>query len=327
MAELTMVEAINLALHQEMERNPLMVVLGEDIGVNGGMFRVTEGLIEDYGDERVLDTPLAESAIVGMSIGMALAGLTPVVELQFSGFSYFGFHQIESHAARYRWRSQGRFNLPMVIRMPYGGGVRALEHHSESREVYFAHTPGLKTVIPSSPRNARGLLVSAMRDPDPVIFMEPKTLYRSFREEVPDESEAYPLGKSNYARKGKDVTIIAYGAMLQQALEAADRLEEKENIEADVIDLLTIAPLDSSLFVESARKTGRVVIVHEAPESFGPAGEIIAQLVERDFYFLEAPIERVCGYDTIIPFYAREKEYLPTAHRIASAVHRVLAPR
>jgi pyruvate dehydrogenase E1 component beta subunit len=239
MAERTMAQALNLALTQEMERDDAVVVLGEDVGVDGGVFRITEGLLDKYGETRVIDTPLAEAAIVGVSIGMAAYGLKPVCEMQFSGFSYLAMHQLESHAARLRWRSRGRFPVPMVVRMPYGGGVRALEHHSESKEAYFAHTPGLKVVIPSGPRNARALLASAIRDPDPVIFMEPKRIYRAFREEVPDEPERPCPSAARNVRDGDDVTLVAYGSMLRPTLEAAERLADEDGVEAEVIDLLT----------------------------------------------------------------------------------------
>jgi pyruvate dehydrogenase E1 component beta subunit len=324
MSKLTMVQALNLALRQEMAKDDRVIVLGEDVGRDGGVFRVTEGLIDEFGEERVLDTPLAEAGIVGMSIGMAVNGLRPVCEIQFSGFTYQAFHQIESHAARMRWRTQGRLPVPMVLRAPYGGGVRALEHHSESREVYYAHTPGLKMVIPSGPRNARALLVSAIRDPDPVIFYEPKAVYRAYREEVPEEEETLPLGRSQVAREGGDITLIAYGAMVRPALEAAQRLEEENGVQAEVIDLLTLAPLDDSLFTASARKTGRVLVVHEAPRSFGPGAEIVTRLVEQSFYHLEAPIRRVTGYDIVIPLFAREKSYLPHTQRILKAAREVL---
>lgn len=324
MPKINMVQAINLALSQEMEKDDSVVVLGEDVGVDGGVFRVTDGLIDRFGPERVIDTPLAESGIAGFSIGMALYGLKPVCEMQFSGFSYFAMHQMESHAARLRWRSGGRFSVPMVLRAPYGGGVRALEHHSESREAYWAHTPGLKTVIPSSPRNARALLVSAIRDPDPVIFYEPKALYRAFREDVPDEEETLPIGKSQIVREGKDVTLISYGASMRPVLEAASELSARHGIEAEVIDLLTVSPMDDELFTGSARKTGRVVVVHEAPRSFGPGAEIVARLVEKSFLFLEAPVRRVTGFDIVIPLYQRETEYLPGPERIMKAVRETL---
>jgi pyruvate dehydrogenase E1 component beta subunit len=240
--------------------------------------------------------------------------------MQFSGFSYLAFHQMESHAARLRGRSLGRFSVPMVLRAPYGAGVRALEHHSESREIYWAHTPGLKMVIPSSPRNARALLISAIRDPDPVVFYEPKALYRAFREEVPDEEETFPIGKSRIAREGKDVTLVSFGAMMHLTLEAAELLKEKDGIDAEVIDLLTLSPLDDTLFTASARKTGRVVVVHEAPRSFGAGAEVVARLVEKSFLSLEAPVRRVTGFDLVIPLFQREMDYLPGVHRITNAV-------
>jgi pyruvate dehydrogenase E1 component beta subunit len=324
MAKMTMIQALNLALRQEMEKDDGVIILGEDVGVDGGVFRATDGLIAQFGEQRVLDTPLAESAIAGMSIGMAVYGLKPVCEIQFSGFSYQTFHQIENHAARLRWRSQGRYHVPLVLRTPYGGGVRALEHHSESREIYWAHTPGLKMVIPSGPRNARALLVSAMRDPDPVIFYESKALYRAFREEVPDEAETMPIGKSKIVRQGRDLTMISYGAMMRPTLEAAAVLKEKEGVEAEVIDLLTVSPLDDELFVQSVLKTGRAVVVHEAPRSFGPGAEIITRLMEKAFYYLEAPIERVTGYDVITPLFARENAYIPNTQRILRGARKAL---
>jgi len=324
MAKMTMVQALNLALRQEMEKDDRVIVLGEDVGVDGGVFRGTDGLVDQFGEDRSLDTPLAESAIVGMSIGMALYGLRPVCEIQFSGFSYLNFHQIECHASRFRWRSQGRFTVPMVLRTPYGGGVRALEHHSESREAFYAHMPGIKMVIPSGPRNARALLVSAIRDPDTVIFYESKALYRAFREEVPDEEETMPIGKSQIVREGKDLTMISYGAMMRPTLEAASELNEKHGVEAEVIDLLTISPLDDELFVQSVAKTGRAMVIHEAPRSFGPGAEVVSRLMEKSFYYLEAPITRVTGYDIIIPLFSREKAYLPSPERIVRAAGKLL---
>ena len=325
MAKMTMVEALNLALRQEMTRDDGVIVLGEDVGVDGGVFRVTDGLIGTFGENRVLDTPLAESGIVGMSIGMALYGLRPVCEIQFSGFSYENFHQIESHAARLRWRSRGRFTVPMVLRTPYGGGVRALEHHSESREAFWAHMPGLKMVIPSGPRNARALLTSAIRDPDPVIFYEAKALYRAFREEVPEEEETLPIGRSQIVREGRDLTLIAYGAMLRPTVAAAERLAEEDGLEAEVIDLLTVSPLDDSLFVASAKKTGHALLVHEAPRSFGPGAEIVARLVEKAFFYLEKPVARVTGFDVVIPFFSRENSYRPGVERIVRQARALLA--
>jgi pyruvate dehydrogenase E1 component beta subunit len=321
---MTMVQAINLALRQEMASDDRVVLLGEDIGRDGGVFRVTEGLIDTFGPERVLDTPLAESAIAGMAVGMAVYGLRPVCEIQFSGFAYHCFHQLESHAARLRWRSQGRLSVPLVLRAPYGGGVRALEHHSESREAYWAHTPGLKMVIPSGPRSARALMVAAIRDPDPVIFYEAKGLYRAFREEVPDEEETIPIGRSRIVREGRDLTMIAYGAMIRPALEAAEELRATDGVEAEVIDLLTISPLDDTLMLQSVTRTGRAVVIHEAPRSFGPGAEITTRLMEGAFYYLEAPIARVTGYDLIIPYFSREKWFIPNVRRIVDAARRTL---
>ena len=324
MSELTMAEALNLAMRQEMEKDERVVLIGEDVGVDGGIFRITEGLLDRFGEERVIDSPLAESAIIGVSVGMAVFGLRPICELQFSGFGYLGFHQLESHASRMRWRSQGRYNVPLVARMPYGGGVRALEHHSESREAFYAHMPGIKMVIPSGPRNARALLVSAIRDPDPVVFFEPKAVYRAFREDVPEDEETLPIGKTQVVREGDDVTLVAYGAMLHRTLEAAERLSKEDGLEAEVVDLLTISPLDHEPIVESVRKTGRIVVVHEAPRSFGPAAEIVARLVEKSFLYLEAPIRRVTGFDVHMPYLAREQAYLPDADRIVAAVRETL---
>ena len=324
MTKMTMVQALNLALRQEMAKDDSVILLGEDVGRDGGVFRVTDGLVDQFGEQRVVDTPLAESAIVGMSIGMAAYGLRPVCEIQFSGFSYQNFHQIENHAARLRWRSQGRYPMSLVLRAPYGGGVRALEHHSESREAYWAHTPGLKMVIPSGPRNARALLVSAIRDPDPIIFYEAKALYRAFREEVPEEEETLPIGRPQLVREGKDVTMISYGAMMRPTLEAADMLRERKGVEAEVIDLLTISPLDEEILVQSVKKTGRAVVVHEAPRSFGPGAEIVSRLMEKAFFFLQAPIERVAGFDIVIPLFAREKNYIPGLERIVAAAGRTL---
>ncbi len=320
MPELNMIDAINLALHQEMEKDDSVLVLGEDVGVDEGVFRVTKGLYDKFGEERVMDTPLAESVIVGSSIGMAIYGLRPVCELQFSGFSYFAIHQLESHAARMRWRSRSRYTVPMVARMPYGAGVHALEHHSESKEAIYAQVPGLKMVIPSGPRNARALLVSAIRDPDPVIFFEPKAVYRAFKEEVPEEEETLPLGESRVVREGGDLTAVAYGAMLHRTLKAAEKLAEEDGAEAQVIDLLTISPLDDKKFTESLRQTGRGVVVHESHRSFGPGAEVIARLVEKSFYYLETPVRRVTGYDVNVPYFAREQAYLPSVERILAGM-------
>ena len=324
MPKLNMVQALNLALREEMARDDSVLVLGEDVGVDGGVFRVTDGLIEDFGPERVLDTPIAESGILGTSIGMAMAGLRPVGEMQFSGFAYLMMGQLEGHASRFRSRTQGQLTVPLVVRMPYGGGVRALEHHSESREVYFAHTPGTKVVIPSGPRDARALLAASIRDPDPVVFMEPKRLYRAFREEVPEEPEAAEIGKARVLREGGDLTVVSWGAMVRPTLEAADDLKEARGVEVEVVDLRTIAPMDSAAIAASVKKTGRAVIVQEAPKSFGAASEIIAQLNDRALLWLEAPVKRITGYDVVTPYFAREMMYLPSAERIRRGIEETL---
>jgi len=325
MAKLNMVKALNLALLEEMERDPDVLVIGEDVGVDGGVFRVTEDLHRKFGNNRVMDSPLAEAAIIGTSVGMALYGLKPVCEVQFSGFAFQCFHQIENHAARYRMRSQGRFRCQMVVRMPYGGGVRALEHHSESEEQFYAHIPGLKMVIPSGPRTARALLAAAIRDPDPVIFFEAKALYHAAREEVPDESETLPLGRAHVAREGGDLTVVSYGAMLRVCREAADVLREEDDVEVELIDLLTISPLDRETLASSVEKTGRAVIVHEAPKSFGPGAEIAASIMEGAFLSLEAPIRRVAAYDVPFVGFAREKANVPDVARVVAAARETLA--
>jgi len=325
MAKLNMVKALNLALLEEMERDPDVLIIGEDVGVDGGVFRVTEDLHRRFGGTRVIDSPLAEAAIIGCSVGMALYGLKPVCEIQFSGFAFQCFHQIENHAARYRQRSQGRFHCQMVIRMPFGGGVRALEHHSESEEQFYAHIPGLKMVIPSGPRTARALLVAAIRDPDPVVFFEHKALYHASKEEVPDESEAMPIGRAQVVREGRRLTMVAYGAMLRVALEAADTLQAEDGVTPEVIDLLTISPLDRATLTASVARTGRAVIVHEAPRSFGPGAEIAASIMEGAFLSLEAPIRRVAAYDVPFPGFAREKANVPDATRVLAAARETLA--
>jgi pyruvate dehydrogenase E1 component beta subunit len=325
MAKLNMVKALNLALREEMERDPDVLVIGEDVGVDGGVFRVTEDLHRQFGNNRVIDSPLAEAAIVGASVGMALYGLKPVCEIQFSGFAFQCFHQIENHAARYRMRSQGRFHCQMVMRMPYGGGVRALEHHSESEEQFYAHIPGLKMVIPSGPRNARALLTAAIRDPDPVIFFEAKALYHAAREDVPDETESLPLGQAHVDREGSDLTVVTYGAMLRVCRDAADTLRDEDGVHAEIIDLLTISPLDRDTLAASVKKTGRALIVHEAPRSFGPGAEIAASIMEGAFLSLEAPIRRVAAYDVPFVGFAREKATVPDAARVLAAARETLA--
>src|SRR5207237_7774849 len=306
-----MVKALNLPLLQEMERDPDVLILGEDVGVDGGVFRVTDDLQRKFGSQRVIDSPLAEAAIIGTGVGMALYGLRPVCEIQLSGFAFQCFHQIENHVARYRLRSQGRFACSMVIRMPYGGGVRALEHHTESEEQFYAHIPGLRLVIPSGPRNARALLAAAIRDPDPVVFFESKALYHAAKEEVPDESAVIPIGRAQVAREGDALTLVAYGAMLRVALEAADVLRAEDGAAVEVIDLLTVSPLDRETLVTSVKKTGRAVVVHEAPRSFGPGAEVAASIMDGAFLSLEAPIRRVTAHDVPFVGFAREKANVP----------------
>ncbi len=325
MAKLNMVKALNLALLQEMERDDDIVIIGEDVGVDGGVFRVTEDLHRKFGGKRVIDSPLAEAGIIGTAVGMALYGLKPVCEIQFSGFAFQCFHQIENHCARFRNRTQSRFHIPMVIRMPYGGGVRALEHHSESEEQFYAHIPGLKMVIPSGPRNARGLLLSALRDPDPVVFFEHKALYHAAKEDVPDEADAWPIGQAHVDREGRDLTLVAWGAMVRVAREAADILQSEDGASVEVVDLLTIAPLDQDTLARSVGKTGRAVIVHEAPRSFGPGAEVAASIMEGAFLSLEAPIRRVTAYDVPFPGFAREKANVPDAARVVAAARDTLA--
>lgn len=324
MAEMHMVKALNLALHESMEADDRVIVCGQDVGVDEGVFRVTEKLLERFGPSRVLDSPLAEAGIIGTSIGMALYGLRPVAEIQFSGFIYQGFHQIEQHMARFRNRTRGRFSVPMVLRAPYGGGIRAVEHHSESKEAYWAHTPGLKVVIPSGPRCARALLRAAILDPDPVIFYEPKAVYRAFREEVPDQPETMEIGKARVLRPGRHITLISYGAAMRATLEAAEDLADQHDCEAEVIDLLTIKPMDAATLAASVQKTGRAVVINEGNRTCGVAAEIIARLNEKAFAYLEAPIKRITSYDIHFPYFSCEQVYLPDADRIVRAALEVL---
>ncbi|HXZ90716.1 MAG TPA: alpha-ketoacid dehydrogenase subunit beta [Candidatus Dormibacteraeota bacterium] len=321
MAVLNLVQAVNHALRDEMKRNDQVIVLGEDVGVNGGVFRATEGLFQEFGPNRVIDTPLAESGIIGVSIGMALYGLRPVPEIQFMDFIYPGFDQIQSELAKFRYRSGGQYAAPVVIRAPYGGGIKGAHYHSQSTEAFFAHTPGLKVVIPATPYDAKGLLTSALRDPDPVIFLEPKKIYRTVRGEVPDDEYTVPIGKANVAREGHDVVIFAYGTMLHVALEAAD-LAAGKGINAEVVDLRTILPFDIETIISSVKKTGRVVILHEACKTCGFGAEIAAQIAERCILNLKAPIVRVGGFDVPFP-YALEEDYMPNAARVLNAVEQV----
>ena len=319
-----MVQALNLALDQAMDSDDSVLVLGEDVAVNGGVFRVTKDLLEKYGPKRVRDTPLAECGIVGTAVGMAIYGLKPVAEIQFSGFTMQAFDQIEQNMARYRNRTRNRYPIQMVMRCPYGGGIRAVEHHSESREAYWAHTPGLKVVIPSGPRNARALLNAAIQDPDPVVFYEPKAVYRAFKEDVPDEPEVMEIGKAKVVREGSDVTLIAYGAMMRPTLEAADDLRDIHKVSVEVIDLLSIKPMDTETLASSVAKTGRCVIVAEAPRTCSVASEIVARLNETCFEYLLAPIKRVTGYDIHFPFFQTEQHYLPDSDTVIEAVKETL---
>ncbi len=325
MPRMNMVQAINLALHQEMARDPSVVVMGEDVGMDEGVFRVTAGLLETFGAGRVIDTPLAESGIIGTAIGMAIAGVRPVTEMQFSGFSYLAIPQIEGNASRYRSRTQGQRTVPLVVRMPYGGGVRALEHHSESREATYAHLPGVKVVIPSGPRNARALMAAAIRDPDPVVFMEPKRSYRAFKEEVPEAEEVLPIGRAQVLQEGTDITVIAWGAMMRTAMEAVHRVEQARGASIELIDLLTISPLDVETIAASVKKTGRCVVVQEAPRNLGLASEIIAQINDRVLLWLEAPVARITGFDVVTPYFARELGYMPTPERVEAGILETLA--
>lgn len=324
MTQMTMVQAVRSALEHELERDQRVVLLGEDVGRNGGVFRSTDGLLERFGPERVIDTPLAELGIIGTSVGLALSGLIPVAEIQFLGFSYQAFAEIAGQAARFRYRSQGRYTCPLTIRAPYGGGVRTPELHSDALETLFLHTPGLKVVAPSTAADARGLLLSAIRDPDPVIVLEPLRGYRAIRDETPEDDTATPIGPARLVRTGSDVTLIAWSAMVPVATAAADRAAV-EGIEAEVIDLRTIAPFDADAITASVQKTGRAVIVHEAPQTGGVGAELAATLMERAFLSLEAPIERVTGYDTPYPLGVFEDRYLPDAGRLLAALRRVMA--
>jgi len=313
-----MVQAINLALHEEMMRDVDIIVLGEDVGRNGGVFRVTDGLMDKYGPERVMDTPLAESGIVGMAIGMAAYGLKPVAEVQFMGFIYPAIDQLYTHAARLRSRSRGRFTCPIVVRTPYGAGVKAIEIHSESTEALFCHMAGLKVVVPSTPYNAKGLLVSALRDNDPVIFLEPTRLYRMIKEEVPEGPYTLPLGKARMVKSGKDLTIVAWGSMLHRAVNAA------QDKSADVIDLMTLRPFDEEAIMESVKKTGRLMIVEEAQKTGGFASEISATVSEEAIFYLRAPVMRVASPDVVLPFPKLEGYYMPDTAHIKEKIEEIL---
>ena len=321
MASLTLVQAINLALIQEMEKDDRVLLLGEDIGVNGGVFRATAELYQRFGGDRVVDAPLAESGIVGTAIGLAMGGLRPIPEIQFEGFLGPAFDQLTNQCARSNTRTRGGLTCPLVLRVPVGGGIHAPELHSDSPEAIYTHTPGLKIVMPSSPYDAKGLLISAIRDPNPVIFFEPKRLYRAFREEVPEDEYTVPIGEARVVCDGEELTMVSWGAMVMQcqnAITAADK-------DIELIDLRTINPIDMDTIAKSVRKTGRCVIVHEAPKTCGLGAEISAGIMEHSFLHLEAPVQRVCGFDTIMPYYKLENEYLPDAERIGKAICETIA--
>jgi pyruvate dehydrogenase E1 component beta subunit len=321
MANLTLVQAINLALIQEMEADERVILLGEDIGLNGGVFRVTEGLFQRFGGHRVVDTPLAESGIIGTSIGLAMNGLLPVPEIQFDGFLGPAYDQLCSHAARMRTRTRGRFPIGLTVRVPVGGGIHAPELHSDSPEAIYVHQPGLKVVMPSSPYDAKGLLISSIRDPDPVIFFEPKRIYRAFREEVPEDEYTIPLGKARVCSEGEELTMVSWGASVVQCMNAI----EASGRSIELIDLRTLYPMDMDTVLESVRKTGRCVVVHEAPKTSGLGAEIAARIMEEAFLHLEAPVQRVTGFDTIMPYYKLELEYMPDAERVKKAIDETLA--
>lgn len=316
----TLVEAINDALHAAMDADDRVVVFGEDVAVSGGVFRATDGLLERFGDRRVVDTPLSEIAIVGAAVGLGVYGYRPVVEIQFSGFLPPAFDQLVTHASRVRWRTRGEMTAPMVVRTPYGAGVRALEHHSESLEAVYSHVPGLKVVVPSTPHDAKGLLLSAVRDPDPVLVMEPKRVYRSFREDVPDGHYTVPIGEAALRREGDEVTVVSWGSMMHPTLDAVDEL----GVSADVVDLRSVSPFDAEAVVDSVKRTGRCVVVHEAPRTGGFGAELVARINDDALLHLEAPVERVTGFDTPVPLLSMEDYYIPNPPRIAAGIERVL---
>lgn len=320
---LTLVDAINEALAQEMERDERIVLLGEDVGANGGVFRVTEGLQKKFGPERVIDTPLAESGIMGTAIGLAMGGMRPIPEIQFEGFLGPAYDQLVNHAARYRTRTRGAISIPLTVRVPWGGGIHAPELHSDSPEAIYAHSPGLKVVIPSTPADAKGLLLASIRDPDPVVFFEPKRVYRSFREQVDEGDYTIPIGQAKVVTEGTDLTIVSWGSMIFECLKTLDTLPEDVSIE--LIDLRTISPLDRDTVIQSVQKTGRCVIVHEAPKTCGFGAELATIIQENCFLHLKAPVQRVTGFDTIMPYYKLELDYLPDSSRVSEAVSACLA--
>lgn len=318
--KLSMIQAISEALDQKLADDDRVMLLGEDIGVNGGVFRATEGLFEKYGRERIVDTPLAEAGIIGSAIGLGMNGMIPVVEIQFLAFIYPGFEQIASHAARMRYRTRGQYHVPMVIRTPFGAGIRGPELHSESVESFFAHVPGLKVVVPSTPFDAKGLLISAIEDPDPVIFLEPTKLYRAFKEEVPEELYRVPIGKARVIREGSHLSIFAWGAMIRVAEEAAQQLERERGWLCEVVDMRSISPLDRDAILASVKKTGRALVVHEAHKTAGMGAEIISIINDEALLYLKAPVKRVTGYDVPVPQFAIEDDYLPTVARVKQGI-------
>lgn len=320
---ITLIEAITQALAYEIQHDPSVLVLGEDVGVNGGVFRATAGLQQRFGADKVLDTPLDETTIAGLTVGLATQGMKPVAEVQFDGFVYPMLDHLICHAARFRNRTRGRLHCPMVLRVPWGGGIRAPEHHSEANEALFTNVPGLRVVMPSSPQRAYGLLLAAIRDPDPVIYLEPKRIYRQYKEEVPDDGEALPLDVCFVLRDGSDITLVSWGAQVKETLEAAEALA-REGISAEVIDVATLKPLDFDTIAESVAKTGRCVIVHEAAKTAGFGAEIAARLAEQSMFDLKAPVERVTGYDTHIPLFRLEMRFLPSVDKILAAARRAM---
>ena len=323
MAVHNIIEAVNLALKEEMKRDDRVIVLGEDVGVNGGVFRATVGLLEEFGEDRVIDTPLSENGIVASALGMAVNGLRPVAEIQFMGFIYYILNHIICHAARLRNRTRGRLTAPLVIRTPYGAGIRAPEHHSESTEALFTQIPGIKVVVPSTPKDTKGLLTSAIRDPDPVIFLEPKRIYRAIKEDIPDEEYTIPLGKARIVKEGKDITVICWGAMVR-VVETVSEEAEKENIDIEIIDLRTLSPLDKDAIITSVEKTGRALVVHEAPKTCGLGAEIVALINEKALLSLSAPVLRVTGQDITVPFAKGEDYYIPSVIRISQGLKKVI---
>ncbi|GGF14199.1 2-oxoisovalerate dehydrogenase subunit beta [Halobacillus andaensis] len=322
--KLTMVQAITDAMRTMMREDESVLVLGEDVGVNGGVFRATDGLVQEFGEERVVDTPLAESGIIGTSVGLAVNGFKPICEMQFFGFIYPAFNQIMTHATRMRQRSLGRYTVPMVIRAPYGAGVKAPEIHSDSVEALFTHIPGLKVVTPSNAYDAKGLLIASIKDPDPVLFIEPMRCYRTGRTEVPEDNYSIPLGKASTVKEGNDVTILTWGAMVQDTVQAVQKWESAHEATCEIIDLRTLYPLDKEAIKQSVEKTGRVVVVHEAPETGGVSGDIISVINDAAFFYLKAPVQKVTGFDTPVPVYSLEQDYLPSARKVTAAVEHTL---